>query len=216
MQRRMLLIDGTGLIFRAYYSIAPGMSTPAGQPVNAVFGLLRMILKVFREENATACALVFDAGAKTFRNEMFPDYKAQRAAPPDDLREQFTMSIDTMRATLAPVYVQEGFEADDIIATIAGQAQAAGHAVTVLTSDRDMLQLLSPDCELLMPAGRGEFNRRSLAGFEEQYGFPIDRFVDFKAIMGDPSDNIPGVVGIGEKGAAWPHSCRREGPRGRP
>jgi len=202
MQRRILLIDGTGLIFRAYYSIQSGMTAPDGRPVNAVYGLTRMLMKAFRDVPSTAGAVVFDAGKKTFRNEMFPAYKAQRPSPPDDLCVQFDLCRETVEATQVPVLVEPGFEADDIIATLARQAQEAGHAVTILTSDRDILQLLSPYCELLMPAGRGEFNTQTLETFDEKYGFPIDRFVDFKAIMGDPSDNIPGVKGIGEKGAA--------------
>lgn len=202
MQRRLLLIDATGLIFRAYYSIKGGMTTPDGTPVNAVFGLTRMMLKVFRDVPATAAAIVFDAGRKTFRNEMYPDYKAQRPEPPDDLRPQFALSVETAKATQAPVFIQVGYEADDIIATLAAQAQQAGHAVTILTSDRDILQLLSPTCELLVPARGGDFRSHTLTTFEQDYGFPIERFVDFKALMGDPSDNIPGVKGIGQKGAA--------------
>jgi DNA polymerase-1 len=202
MQRRLLLIDATGLIFRAYYSIKGGMTAPDGTPVNAVFGLTRMMLKVFRDVPATAAGIVFDAGRKTFRNEMFPDYKAQRPEPPDELRPQFELALETAKATQAPVFVQAGFEADDIIATLAAQAQQAGHAVTILTSDRDILQLLSPTCELLVPARGGEFKPHTLTTFAQDYGFPIERFVDFKALMGDPSDNIPGVRGIGQKGAA--------------
>lgn len=202
MQRRLLLIDATGLIFRAYYSIKGGMTTPDGTPVNAVFGLTRMMLKVFRDVPATASAIIFDAGRRTFRNEMFPEYKAQRPEPPDELRPQFDMAIETAKATQAPVYIQAGFEADDIIATLAAQAQQAGHAVTILSSDRDILQLLSPTCELLIPAKGGDFTLHTVATFERDYGFPIERFVDFKALMGDPSDNIPGVRGIGQKGAA--------------
>jgi DNA polymerase-1 len=202
MERRILLIDATGLVFRAFYSISTDMTTPKGLPVNAVFGLVRMLMRVFREVPATASAVIFDAGKDTFRTEVYPDYKAQRPAPPDELRHQFQLAIDAARASQAPVFVERGFEADDLIATIARQARKAGHAVTVLTSDHDILQLLAPDCDLLMPARRGELTHHDLASFELKYGFPVSRFVDFKAIMGDPSDNIPGIRGIGEKGAA--------------
>ncbi len=197
----MLLIDATGLVFRAYYSISPEMTTPDGTPINAVFGLARMMLKVFRDVPATASAIVFDAGRRTFRNDLYAEYKAQRPEPPEQLRPQFGLSVELARATQAPVFIQEGFEADDIIATLARQALKADHSVTILTGDRDILQLLGPHCELLIPGRRGELTRHNLETFEAKYGFPIDRFVDFKALMGDPSDNIPGVRGIGEKGA---------------
>ncbi|MBN2081320.1 hypothetical protein JW859_03835 [bacterium] len=202
MAQRMLLIDATGLIFRAYYSIRSEMSAPDGTPVNAVYGLMRMMMKVFRDIPAAACGIVFDAGRKTFRNEIMPEYKAHRPEPPDDLRPQFGLSIDTARATQAPVFILEGFEADDIIATLTGQARRQNYSVSILTGDRDILQLLSPQCEVLMPAKRGEFTVFSEKAFTDKYEFPVERFVDFKALMGDPSDNIPGVRGIGEKGAA--------------
>lgn len=202
MQRRILLIDATGLIFRAYFSIKGGMTTPDGTPINAVFGLTRMMLKVFRDISATASAIVFDAGRKTFRNEMFPEYKAQRPPPPDDLRPQFSLAIDTARATQAPVFIEPGYEADDIIATLTAQAEAAGHQVTILTGDRDILQLLSADCDVLIPGRRGDVILHNTMTFDREFGFPLDRFVDYKALMGDPSDNIPGVRGIGPKGAA--------------
>jgi len=198
----MLLIDATGLIFRAYYSIRSEMTTPDGTPVNAVYGLTRMMMKVFRDIPATACGIVFDAGRKTFRTEIMPEYKAQRPEPPDDLRPQFGLSIDTARATQAPVFIVEGFEADDIIATLAVQAQQHNYSVSILTGDRDILQLLGPQCEVIMPAKRGELTVHTVETFTTKYQFPIERFVDFKALMGDPSDNIPGVRGIGEKGAA--------------
>jgi len=202
MYRRILLIDATGLIFRAFYSIKSDMTAPDGRPVNAIFGLTRMMLKVFRDVSASASAIVFDAGRETFRNELYPDYKAQRPAPPDELRTQFPLAIETARATHAPVFVEAGFEADDIIATLAEQALAADHMVTILTGDRDILQLLSPRCEVLMPAARGEFALHNITTFEREFGFPIERFVDYKALMGDPSDNIPGIRGIGRKTAA--------------
>ena len=199
---RMLIVDTTGLIFRAYYSITTAMNRPSdGQAVNAVYGVTRMLLKLFRDEPAAACALVFDAGRKTFRNELYPDYKAHREEPPDDMRPQFGLTIEMARTTGAPVFVKEGFEADDLIATLVGQARANGMACTVLTGDRDLFQLVANDVDVLLPSKRGEFERVDTAAFDFKYGFPLDRFVDFKALMGDPSDNIPGIQGIGEKTA---------------
>jgi DNA polymerase I len=201
MEKRFLLIDATGLIFRAYYSVTP-LTSPAGEPVNAVFGLMRMLLKLYRELPASASAIVFDAGAKTFRNELYSAYKANRSAPPDDLRSQFSLAIDTARDTLAPVLVEPGFEADDIIATLAERSLHSGHEVAVLSSDRDLLQLLRPGLTVLTPQRDGGFKVNSEQSFLDDYGFTIDRFLDYKALMGDPSDNIPGVPGIGEKTAA--------------
>lgn len=202
MSRHILLIDGTGLIFRAYFSIKPGMTTPDGTPVNAVFGVLRLLLKIFRENDVTDSAIVFDAGARTFRNDMYDGYKANRPAPPDDLRPQFGLTIEMAQSCGAPVYSLPGFEADDIIATLAADARNQGHRVSVLTSDKDLLQLLDDGTHLLMPGKMGAVNEMNLTSFDGKFGFPIDRFVDFKALMGDPSDNIPGVAGIGEKTAA--------------
>jgi DNA polymerase I len=201
MQKRVLLVDATGLIFRAYYTIR-GLSSPSGDPVNAVYGLVRILLKVFRETPSCASALVFDAGTDTFRKEQYSDYKANRSAPPDDMRPQFDFACDVARATGAPVYTIRGFEADDVIATLADKACAHNLRVSVLTGDRDMLQLLTEQVEVLMMKGAGEYRTYDPHLFEEEFGFPVTRYVDYKALMGDPSDNIPGVPGIGPKTAA--------------
>jgi DNA polymerase I len=202
----MLLIDGSGLIFRAFYSITP-MTTPDGTPINAVFGLVRLLLKIFRDIPATASAVAFDAGRTTFRTEKFPAYKGNRIEPPPELRPQFQLSIDTARAAQAPVYVEQGLEADDLIATLCATAVKRGMAVSILTGDNDLLQLLDQTeyaerVEVILPQKFGETRTVSLAGFTEQFGFPVQRFVDYKALRGDTSDNIPGVMGIGEKTAA--------------
>lgn len=197
----MLLVDATGLIFRAYFTITR-LTAPDGTPVNAVFGLVRLLMKVFKEVPASASMLAFDAGTDTFRRERFPAYKAQRPAPPDDLRPQFGLSIETAQATGAPVLVLRGFEADDLIATTRDKALARGMKVTVLTGDRDLLQLLTPDVDVLIMKGAGEYQRFTPELFEAEFGFPVERYVDYKALMGDPSDNIPGLAGVGPKTAA--------------
>lgn len=201
MDKRMLLIDATGLVFRAFFSIGP-LSAPDGTPVNAVFGLLRYLLKLFRDLPASASAVVFDAGAKTFRNELYAEYKGHRPPPPDDLRPQFGLAIALAKACQAPVYSLKGFEADDIIATLATKAAGLGYEVDILTGDRDILQLLSPQVHVLLPQKTGEFKEHSPASFAEEFGFQVERYLDYKALMGDPSDNIPGVAGIGPKTAA--------------
>lgn len=197
----MLLIDTTGLIFRAFYSITP-LTSPAGVPVNAVFGVLRMLLKVFRDIAPDASAFAFDAGKETFRNELYDQYKAHRPAPPDDLLPQFELTHDVVQATSAQVFIQRGFEADDLIATLATQALSMGYRVKILTGDRDIFQLINESVDVLLPAKRGEIETVSLEKFNDKYGFDVSRFVDFKALMGDPSDNIPGIPGVGEKTAA--------------
>lgn len=201
MDKRLLLIDATGLLFRAYFSIR-SLTAPDGTAVNAVFGLLRMLLKVFRDLPASASGLAFDAGEKTFRNDMFANYKAQRPPPPEDLGPQFDLALKTMQATGAPVYSEAGFEADDIIATLAVQATALGYSVSVLTGDRDILQLVSPDIEVLLVRSMGDHQAYQPARFAGEYGFAVERFVDYKALMGDPSDNIPGIPGVGKVTAA--------------
>lgn len=199
--KRILLIDATGLVFRAYFSIGP-LTAPDGTHVNAVFGLLRYLMKLFRDLPASASAIVFDAGAKTFRNDLYAQYKAQRPPPPDEMRPQFGLAIELAKACQAPVFIQQGFEADDIIASLATQSQALGYEVDILTGDRDILQLLSPQVHVLLPQKSGEFKEYSVELFAEEFGFSVDRYLDYKALMGDPSDNIPGVAGIGPKTAA--------------
>jgi DNA polymerase-1 len=200
MPDRILLIDSTGLIFRAYWTIK-GLSAPDGTPVNAVFGMLRLMMKVFKDVPVQASAMIFDAGIDTFRREMYKEYKANRPAPPEDLRPQFGLSIESCRCTGAPVYAEKGFEADDIIATIRDKAVARGMAVTVITGDRDILQLLAPNVEVWVMKGAGEFDKYTVQRFEDEFGFPVERFVDYKALMGDTSDNIPGLPGVGPKTA---------------
>jgi DNA polymerase-1 len=199
---RMLLIDATGLIFRAYFSIKGDLTAPDGTKINAVFGLVRFMLKLYKDFPAAASALIFDAGSKTFRNELFAEYKAHRPPPPEDMAPQFGLAIATAQATEAPTFLLKGFEADDIICTFTHKAVERGMNVTILTGDRDILQMVAPNVEVLLPGKAGEFERYNVERFEQEYGFPIDRFVDYKALRGDPSDNIPGIAGIGDKTAA--------------
>jgi len=203
---RMLLIDATGLIFRAYFSIKGDLSYTNAEGnrvvINAVFGLVRFMLKLYKEFPAAASALIFDAGSKTFRNELFAQYKAHRPPPPPDMAPQFDLAIATARATEAPTYLLKGFEADDIICTFTHKAVERGMNVTILTGDKDILQMVAPNVEVLLPGKAGDFERYNVERFERDFGFPVDRFVDYKALRGDPSDNIPGIAGIGDVTAA--------------
>jgi len=204
-EQPVLLFDATGLIFRAYYSIPTTLTAPDGTVTNAVHGVLGSIVKIESEVNPTASAMIFDAGRKTFRNEIFEDYKSQRPEPPDDLRPQFSLTIEMARTLGVPTLVEEGVEADDLIASCAIEAVLRGHTVTILTSDRDLLQLLDTDgIEIWFPKRGGQnrvFDKWNRKRFIEKYGFPPELFVDYKALRGDPSDNIPGVKGVGEKTA---------------
>lgn len=202
-EKPVMLVDATGLIFRAYFSIPPTLSAPDGTVTNAVHGVLGSIIKLEEEVSPTASAMIFDAGRRTFRTEIFPAYKAQRPEPPDDLRPQFALTIEMARALGVPTLVEEGVEADDLIASCAMAAARRGHPVTVLTSDRDLLQILDTDgISVWFPVKGGknrEFEKWDRHRFLAEYGFPPERLTDYKALRGDPSDNIPGVAGIGEK-----------------
>ena len=204
-EKPVMLVDATGLIFRAYYSIPNTLSAPDGTVTNAVHGVLGSVIKLEEEVSPTASAMIFDAGRRTFRTDIFPDYKAQRPEPPDDLRPQFSLTIELARALGVPTLVEDGIEADDLIASCAMAAARRGHPVTVLTSDRDLLQLLDTDgVRVWFPVRGGknrEFDKWDGKRFAEEYGFPPEKFTDYKALRGDPSDNIPGVAGVGEKTA---------------
>jgi len=201
-QSSALIIDAPGLVFRAYHSLPP-MSAPDGTPTNAVFGLLSMLKKVTADLAPEHVAVVFDAGAKTFRSEAFADYKAQRPEPADDLRAQFPIAIALVEALGLPVFVEPGYEADDLIASLARVGEGEGHKNFIVTSDRDMLQLISPSTTVLIAKkGVSVFAAMDETAFRAEWGFEPDCFTDYKALRGDASDNIPGVRGIGEKTAS--------------
>jgi len=196
----VLLMDATGLVFRAFFSIRE-LTTPDGMPINGVFGTLKMILKVVADVHPRGCAAFFDTARRTFRTEQFADYKANRPAPPDDLLHQFPLVVEAMQACGCPALLEPGYEADDLIASYA--AQHPEDFKLILSGDRDMLQLLDDNTYVLVQTrGVTEIKVYTPEGFREEYGFPPALFVDFKALRGDPSDNIPGVKGVGEKTAA--------------
>lgn len=204
-ERPVLLFDATGLIFRAYYSIPTTLTAPDGTVTNAVHGVLGSIIRIEQEVDPTVSAMIFDAGRRSFRTDMYENYKAQRPEPPDDLRPQFELTIEMARTLGVPTLVERGVEADDLIASCAMEAARMGHTVTILTSDRDLLQLLDTDgIQVWFPVKGGrnrEFDKWTRARFVSEYGFTPDLFTDYKALRGDPSDNIPGVQGVGEKTA---------------
>ncbi len=192
------LVDGSAYIFRAYHAIQK-LSTSQGVPTNAVFGTTRMLLRLLEDERPEILAAVFDAGGRTFRHEMFADYKAHRPPPPDDLRAQFPIVRRAVRALNLPLVEVPGVEGDDVIATLAEAARQAGHPVVIVSGDKDLMQLVSPGVTMLDPMKGARYDPRAV---QEKMGVPPERIADLLALMGDSSDNVPGVSGVGEKTAA--------------
>jgi DNA polymerase-1 len=199
----LTLIDGSGFIFRAYHAI-PHLSTTKGVPTNAVYGFTTMLLKALREHEPTHVALVFDAGRRSFRNDIDPEYKANRPEAPDDLAVQFPLVRDVARALAVPVVEEPGVEADDVIGTLACRAREAGYDVVVVTGDKDFAQLVDGKLSLYDPmaeaSGRGGWT--GPAEVEKKLAVRPDQVVEYMAILGDKIDNVPGIPGVGEVTAA--------------
>ncbi len=199
----LFLIDGSGFIFRAYYAMAysrqSGMTNPDGIEVGAVFGFTNMVLKMLRDYNAPNIAVIFDAARKNFRNDIYPEYKTNRDETPEDLIPQFPLIRDATRAFDIPALEVEGYEADDLIAAYARLALEASKKVVVVSSDKDMMQLVRPSVRMLDPM-KGKWIDE--AGVFEKFGVTPDKVIDVQALAGDSVDNVPGVPGIGVKTAA--------------
>jgi DNA polymerase-1 len=197
--RHLFLIDGSGFIFRAYYGLKMQMTRSDGTPTNAVFGFCNMLVKLLDDTEADYLAVIFDSARKTFRNDIYPEYKANRSEPPEDLVPQFPLIRDATRAFSVPAIEMPGFEADDIIATYARMAEEAGDEVTIVSSDKDLMQLVSDTVTLQDPI---TYDRISFAEVEKKFGVPPDKVIDVQSLAGDSTDNVPGVPGIGIKTAA--------------
>jgi len=197
-KRELCLVDGSGYIFRAFHGL-PMMTRPDGVPVNAVYGFTSMLMKLLTENHTTHLAVIFDAGRETFRNKIYPDYKAHRPEPPEELVPQFALIRDAVRAFGVPCIEMRGFEADDLIATYARHAADDGAEVLIVSSDKDLMQLVRPGVSMLDP-----MKNRTIGPNEvfEKFGVTPDKVVDVQALAGDPTDNVPGVPGIGIKTAA--------------
>ncbi|MEM9199263.1 MAG: DNA polymerase, partial [Pseudomonadota bacterium] len=197
------LIDGSGYIFRAFHALPPLTRKSDGLPVGAVQGFCNMIFKMVEDAKGkdapTHVAVIFDYSSKTFRNEIYPDYKAQRPPPPEDLVPQFPLIRDATRAFNLPCIEMEGFEADDIIASYAEAAAAEGARVTVISSDKDLMQLVGGGVEMRDPIKSKRIGRDEV---EEKFGVGPEKVVDVQALAGDAVDNVPGAPGIGIKTAA--------------
>ena len=202
---RLLLLDGNGLIYRGYYAlIDQPLTTSKGELVTAVFGFTNIVLRAIADVHPDHIAVAFDLGKPTFRHERYAEYKATRTRMPDDMREQIPKVREVVKALGIPVYEREGFEADDVIATLTGQAEAAGLEVTILTGDLDMLQLVTERTRLMVSLRGGVANTVAydLARIDERWGLRPDQMLDYKSLKGDPTDNIPGIPGVGEKTAS--------------
>ncbi|MDF2232286.1 DNA polymerase I [Albimonas sp. CAU 1670] len=206
---RLELIDGSGFIFRAYHALPALTRKSDGLPVGAVAGFCNMLQKILEERAAnsaeapTHAAVIFDYSAKTFRNDIYPEYKAHRPEPPEDLRPQFALIRDATRAFNLPCIEMEGYEADDLIATYARQAEAAGAKVSIVSSDKDLMQLVTDAVSIVKPGLKGGADEIIGAdGVREKFGVGPERVVDVQALAGDSVDNVPGAPGIGLKTAA--------------
>ena len=195
---RLVLVDGSGFIFRAFHAL-PDMTRADGVHVNAVFGFCNMLARLLKEHTGTHIAVVFDAGRHTFRNRLYGEYKAHRPEPPPELVPQFALIREATRAFGVPAIELQDWEADDLIAAYAKAAVEAGGEAVIVSSDKDLMQLLRPGVEMLDPMKNTAIG---LAEVEAKFGVTPEKVVEVQALIGDSTDNVPGVPGIGPKGAA--------------
>ena len=200
----LMLLDGNSLAYRAFYALpAENFKTKSGLTTNAVYGFTAMLINLMRDEAPTHIAAAFDVSRQTFRSERFPEYKATRSATPDEFRGQIDITKEVLNAMGITALAEPGFEADDIIATLATQADEAGYRVLVVTGDRDALQLVNSEITVLYPIkGVSTLTRYTPDAVVQKYGLTPAQYPDFAALRGDPSDNLPGIPGVGEKTAA--------------
>ncbi|MEY3893642.1 MAG: hypothetical protein RIR78_420 [Actinomycetota bacterium] len=203
-QKRLLLIDGHSMAYRAFFALpAENFTTAQGQHTNAIYGFATMLISLLKDEKPTHVAVAFDVSRKTFRTDIFPDYKANRAKTPDEFRSQMSYLNDLVTGFGITQFAVEGYEADDIIATITKQAEREGAEVLICTGDRDSFQLVTEKTTVLYPKrGVSEMARMTPGAVQEKYGMSPDQYPDFAALRGDPSDNLPSIPGVGEKTAA--------------
>ncbi|MFY8022475.1 MAG: DNA polymerase I [Candidatus Nanopelagicaceae bacterium] len=202
MKKKLLLLDGHSLAYRAFFALpVENFATSTGQHTNAIYGFASMIINLIRDEKPTHIATAFDVSRKTFRSEKFPEYKANRAATPDEFRSQISYINELLDAFRIPHFELEGFEADDVIATFVSQFKDEGEIV-ICTGDRDSFQLVSTGVTVLYPKkGVTELARMTPEAVLEKYGLTPEQYPDFAALRGDPSDNLPSIPGVGEKTA---------------
>jgi len=204
MSKRLLLIDGHSMAYRAFYALpAENFTTASGQHTNAIYGFATMLLSLLSSEKPTHVAVAFDVSRKTFRSEIFPEYKANRAKTPDEFRSQMSYLHELVNAFGITQFEVEGYEADDVIATITKRAEKEGAEVFICTGDRDSFQLVNDKTTVLYPKrGVSDLARMTPDAVQEKYGMTPSQYPDFAALRGDPSDNLPSIPGVGEKTAA--------------
>ncbi|ASL85176.1 MULTISPECIES: DNA polymerase I [Serratia] len=193
----LILVDGSSYLYRAYHAFPP-LTNSAGEPTGAMYGVLNMLRSLLLQYQPSHVAVVFDAKGKTFRDDLFAEYKSHRPPMPDDLRAQIEPLHSMIKAMGLPLLVTPGVEADDVIGTLALEAEKAGHAVLISTGDKDMAQLVTPNVTLINTMNNTILGPQEVC---DKYGIPPELIIDFLALMGDSSDNIPGVPGVGEKTA---------------
>lgn len=202
-EKKLLLIDGHSMAYRAFYALpVDNFKSSTGQPTNAIYGFASMIINLIKEEKPTHIAVAFDVSRKTFRTEKFPEYKAQRASTPDEFRSQLSHINELITAFGIKYFAIEGYEADDLIATLAKSAERQGFSIAICTGDRDSFQLVNKQTTVLYPKkGVTELSRMTPDAVFEKYGLTPGQYPDFAALRGDPSDNLPSIPGVGEKTA---------------
>jgi DNA polymerase-1 len=196
--RKLILVDGSGYLYRAFHALPP-LSNSKGEPTGAVLGVLNMLNKMIKEESPDRIAVVFDAPGRTFRDDLFEQYKAHRPAMPDDLRAQVQPLYETVAAMGLPLLRVPGVEADDVIGTLSKQGAASGYDVLISTGDKDMAQLVGPNVGLINTMSNTRLDR---AGVKAKFDVFPEQIADYLALVGDTSDNIPGIAGVGPKTAA--------------
>lgn len=199
--KKVLIIDGHGLAFRAFYAVPP-LNAPDGTPTNAILGFINMLMKVEEEIVPECCSIVFDAPGPTFRHEAYPEYKMGRKPTPEEFKQQLPLLQTLLSALGYPVISKIGVEADDVIATMAKMASEKGIEAVVVSSDKDLLQILGDNIRMLRPIkGISTLKTFDSKAFKDEYAFPPSSVPDYLALLGDTADNVPGVPGVGEKTA---------------
>ena len=194
----LLLVDGSSYLYRAFHAL-PDLRNKAGNPTGAIYGVINMLRKLHKDFASEYSACIFDAKGKTFRDEVYPEYKATRPPMPDDLAAQVEPLYDCIRAMGWPLLIVEGVEADDVIGTLAKQAQGEGMRTIISTGDKDMAQLVNEHVSLVNTMSNETLD---VAGVQTKFGVPPERIIDYLALVGDSVDNIPGVDKVGPKTAA--------------
>ena len=201
---KLMVIDGNSIVNRAFYGVSQNLTTREGLPTNAIFGFLNILLKLLDEEQPEALAVAFDMRAPTFRHKAYAGYKAQRKGMPEELAVQMPVLKEVLGAMNIRLYELEGWEADDLLGTMSRVNAAQGGDTVIVTGDKDSLQLIDDHTTVKLVTTRmGQTTTRNVTpdGFREEYGFDPVHLIDLKALMGDSSDNYPGVKGVGEKTA---------------